>query len=413
MRYDDQMRRFTAFPVLVALLGCTASGGHAPADGDAGGDASTDTPDVATCSTPIAGSAPFGVHLEGERAGADARVIQGAVDVYFPHGRVAGAEVVFVVAGGFGPEFHHYLARTTLDATLSARFSITTGTCPDSVVGTLVGPTGGIVADVSEDLSAPSDGVVLETARVTLCPSGALPAPHFTGPSGSTIGPLEGFTIEGNVPLDVESLAAVHAVPLRGLRVVEALFARVSVDPAGTFPPFERTVIEFGGLRDVLGRALDLPSSSIATRFLTTSIVDRSFSTAPPAGAVQGGSATTSGGVLRLGENGSGASALLGLGDRGAATHLRLRRRAICGADTNGRAPLLTLIGEDGAIAHPTVACGDAPVDTVVKLGSAARWALAVADDYQLPWPPCWYGPPPPDTRKPPAYELDELAFEP
>jgi len=380
---------------------------------------STATSPAASC-PPISGSTPFAVRLAGTgRATDDAGVpvddamVGAVVDMYFPSGRVSGGEVVLALAVEAGGA---QVAYGTLDSTLSARgLSIYDTDCSDGFTGDLVGPTGGIDAHVTVNLSGSwSDTPYLRRGRVAMCREGAPPEQAVDRPPPPTILPHGGFQIRGRRPFSRASFALVTAktsaaaVPLN----VTTGTPGVTIAPATrTFSFFDATTIDLSGIRDVLGGPLGLTSTT--TLATTTTIVDRTFAFAPPVGSYVGDTPTISSGRLRVGfvggDAGPGPAWQFGLaiGSAGGATKVRLRHRLECASGSSASASAM-IVAADGKVAVAKPMCGTAPVDDVVTLAGVGPYAL-VAQQWTWASRPCNYPAPRPSGV---AYELDELAFE-
>jgi hypothetical protein len=142
--------------------------------------------------------------------------------------------------------------------------------------------------------------------------------------------------------------------------------------------------------RDILGRRMPAP----AIRVLRTSAVisDRTFGTAPPAGAIAG-SHTHQAGALRLASSTRGPqSTLLALGEVPAgAVSLRLTLSSLQRADLSVR--LLRADGSATSVDIPEAPFGAAQTVTATVAGTGALW-LAVEDRTSANRPGWLPGPP-------------------
>ncbi|MGZ3423951.1 MAG: hypothetical protein ACXVEF_12010 [Polyangiales bacterium] len=389
--------------LMAACSGKTEDSPLADAAGDGGTDTPSETPS-ATCSKPVAGDAPFAVTLTGSGSG-DGGTVTGSVNAYFPNGRVAGKEVVISFATVAAP--HFAVARGVLDASLSASMlRVFDPDCGDAVAGTLVGPSGGLDADVGVNRSGPgSDAIVIDHAHALLCPTGTPPAAEFSA-APAMILPTEGFSISGNTPIDRSSLATIATTPAHPIGA-EEVATGFYVSPKRAFPPFAPTTIDLSGVRDVMGRSLGFGTVKVLT--LTADVVDPTFAAPPPDGAMLGSALATSGGSIRTSPTtGSNLSALIALGTAKPSKKLRLRQRLDCKGSTYGGTTSVALVSEAGAVVDVVVKCLDAPADTNIELPTEGRWALAITSTtYALR--PCMY---PGGYVDNAPYELDEFAFE-
>lgn len=369
--------------LVLPLLGCGQATNESAGDGGVG---------LATCKTPIEGSAPFSTVLHGNIP-SETGTRGTSLEVYFPNGRIAGSDVIFAWDTTDG----RVLRRERLDATLSAAFSFSDLSCGDQITGTLVGPSGGVDATLKVNVSGlANDNVHLETGRTVLCPVGPTSAP--VGAAPSEVLPLEQLIVQTNVPLDVTSFSTITATPTRSLNVSQ-LGTSFVVAPA--LAPFTKATIDFGDVRDILGRRIALKPTRLGA--LSEVLTDPTLSSPPPAGTVLG-SYSIDAGVLYV--DSSSRRFLLGLGTATTAKKVRLRHRMNCTSGTT--TPSISLVSESGLQIGVKVDCASTLVESTIALPADGRWALSAVTSVSRSRP-CNY--PSPRTTYA-TYELDDVLFE-
>lgn len=324
---------------------------------------------------------------------ADGRIFQGTGDIldggtgthserltaYFPMGRVAGAPVVVGVLRTW-PRPGMVEARGTLDTNLGATGLEFRGTDGSDVQWTasLLGPDDGFVMNVTRNRAVFTDVGDYVQATLRLCPTEAAPEPTWNDLPAVLPGadirlvprvPLGATTPAGSLMVGGASVATAQSLDDGALRI----------HPQGPVPPNADITLAPLGLRDVLGR--ELPTPAIRVLRTTAVISDRTFATAPTAGAVvtAGTTVTHENGALRIGSFTRGPlSALLALGEVPAgAVSLRLTLSSLQRADLTLR--LLRADGSATGVDIPEAPFGAAQTVTATVPGSGALW-LAVED---------------------------------
>lgn len=388
--------RSALLAVTVALAACGGSSVH-DAPVDAGSvDAAASLP---PCAAPIVGDAPFGVVVSGSgpvtKVGSYASdkvtTVEAAATLYFPRGRVAGAEVVIAGAG------LHY---ATLDASLSARI-VSSASCSGGFSGTLLGPNDGVEATATVITTGASDAVGTVSGPVKLCRSG-VPPPQRLWDIPTHVPAVESFSVTGTRPFARETLASVRANPPVPLEVTATLQGVRVAPTAGRFPLFAPTVIDLSGLRDVLGEPLGL--TSVTTIVPTEPVADLSFTT-PASRASYVGAVSFDRGMLQLGGGRGVTAAAVALGGAGR-TKLRVRHQLYCEGTRPGKWNV-SIVSSDGNTTPLALSCGADIVEEVVPLTGSGPFMLhAVANTNVIQ--PCWYG----IDDDSSTYLLDEIAFE-
>lgn len=379
------------------------TGNEAAADTDADADADAPVVIAPSCTTPVDGSTPFSVTLNGTGM-ADGGVVSGYAEIYFPEGRAAGRPVIMAVPRYFPPATRA-IARGVLDSTLSATLTAKDPDCMGGVSGTLVGPADGMDAVVSNNKTAPSDAVDIVSAPAALCPMGTPSAPAFSV-GGVTPLPTQTVHVDGNVPLDTSTFSTIFSTPSRPLDVQED-GTRISIKGKNAFDPFTELTVDLSGVRDVLGRPIG--ALTFKTQALSASLTDGTFATAPSSGAYFG-DVSVSAGVLRATAAtypGIPLILVLGIGSQGSKTSVHLQHRFECSFGGLGDARV-SLVSESGDVVDVMTDCTTAIVDKVVTIpASRGRWAVvAVRHAYESR--PCWGA----TGGGPTAYLLDAVAFE-
>lgn len=329
---------------------------------------------------PIRGEKPFAVSLSGKSDAADpsARVYAGAV-LYFPRGRVAFAPVL--IASGT------LTTSLQLDASLSVRdISLHDPDCGGGWSGDLVGPTGGINAVVSNNVSGTSDNLRFKTGAVTMCATGEAP-PQRVLDVGDAIFPTSDVVVRVARPVDGSSLDAVSAQNAFG---VVPLNVRVSgneihiASATGLFAPFHETTFDLSGLRDILGMPLGIATKPRTMPLPTTPAAAAPFEVA--------------------------ATNLFSIGGDAAAKRLRISHRATC--PTGSLLIRVAVVAANGVMVALRPPCTSYGVEQLVELTGVAPYAMYVQMPSSYARRPCnYYGSSP---SSPPAstYSVASLSFE-
>jgi len=399
------MLRPLPFAVSIAFLACRGSTSDSPASGDA--KSATET--AAAACAPISGTTPFGVHLGGSGVATDSRddagsKVHASVDVYFPNGRVSGGEVLVVRRKYDGSST---VVRATLDSTLSAReLTVFDSDCRDGITGDLIGPSGGISAVATNNLTAPSDALKTISGPVVLCATGDVPAQKIEYPPPAKTTPLDQITVGGTRPFASSSFAAVSAKTASGLVAlkVTAFEPGVLIASATSFSWYTPTTIDLSGLRDVLGAPLGL--SSIEVEVPTAIVSDLGFATELAAGSSVGDRPVVNEGKLVVGGV-AGWKTAIAIGSVAGKTKLRLRHRLDC---EPMESPIFSggVLSSDGKSISVLPKCGATPIDETIALPGVGPYVLIVGSPTYRSRP-CNY---PSRGGSPAIYEADELAFE-
>jgi hypothetical protein len=388
-------------------------------------DADTRSSDVSlgSCSSELAGTAPFGAALGN------------GTYIYFPGGRVAGAPAQLGVASPVVAGRYFFGPQVLLADDLSATGLKVAGH-DKQVVGDLLPGTGGLAATVTVNAASPgSDVADPRTTSVLLCAAGDVPEPAMelvdTG-----LSPISTLGINTTTPFTTSGLAAA----LRFSSPLGPVPIKVSPDPyAGTgyahgpnyvlaavtaFPPGQRLTVDASQVRDVLGRPVpfkqDMLGNPVVITVLGTSAVlsDLTFASAPPSGAVAGsGGGTVTNGVLSFARSGSSSGrnvdGLLALPPL-SATELRVRIRVgddvpgwpWCVSDNRSASmewAAMAVVGPNGESSYRIALSCNGMVDRVLELPKASPLWLAVHVEGVAPTP--YYLPP----GTAPSVFIDEL----
>jgi hypothetical protein len=400
-------------------------------------DADHDEASAAPCSTPLDGTEPFGVHLEGRGAlyhgpfpPAANQPYQAslALDIYFPGGRVAGAPVLLAMPVEYAVPALQVSAQSVLAADLSATGLNVSGGLGVRVTGTLLPLDDGLSAAVEENIAFATDVEEMVTGALKLCPTGPAPVPGLTVLSRndfpslrststpvqtSLVAPTSTVLLKPSTPIDPEALAKIRLyasdaeipVSVRVGTDIESSPLLLSANAA--FPPETPLRLDTTAVTDVLGRPV--PCSSFLSPLTTTAVVsDLTFATAPTGAVATTGTSLITDGKLSLRGLGLSTSfyALLALGSVAPATQARLRIGVVCTQTTSVwvRANLVGAAGDSVAV---PLACGS-PQDVFVPLPpSTGKIWLSVVSEPQAPHPQ-YLNPPSANNQ----VEIDEIAFE-
>lgn len=336
-------------------------GPDGPNDGGVGDGGVPDASPLAppACANTLSGSSPFGVRLSGSATltitsppgGSTSRNL--AVDVYFPHGRQAGAPVILANQVRWdkpGVAAQSAILDGDLGATVTWWGKAGLNGMEDvRIDGRLFGAADGIAADANVNVGDPgSDAGKEGKGRVRLCPNGAVPVPELV-PQGS-YGPRSTVLLAPTTPPDTTTVHVAVSEGATGIPVsVVASGPPIEVTAATAFPPNQALVFDIGGMKDVLGRAFVLTAQP--TPLLTTATVtDLTFATAPPDGSIATTVQFTTNGKLGLNVSATNGpyEVLVALPDPGAATGLAAQLAwqsyyACAGVE-------LAVVGADGAV---------------------------------------------------------------
>ncbi len=392
--------RLTGLLVAMALCGCGGGGG---ASSDAQPDAF-----VSAC-PPLTGTDPFAVRMAGtallvkRNAGQfdQPRQLPFSVDLFFPQGRTAGAQV-FASRKAFGLQ----VTSAVIAADGSAgplRMGASEQVVGFQIDGVLEPAPGGVLAQVGVETGF-NDVSEFYQGRMELCGSGEPPAPTLAV-QPQRWSPLSQIRIVPTTPLDPATLATIRATAGGTESAVRVDFEdsdQVLVSPVTAFPPDLQVTLDLTGVRDVMGRStggsavtFDAPPSA--------EVVDLTFAAPlPPGSAVTGGGAVvaTANGLLELRlDFWSGAT--IALGARTGTTAV-IRYKVVC---TNLTVPLqrVAIVAVDGSFAELPLSCGGDFVEARLPVPAAGRRWLAIALQH------LWPGAPRPDLGE---VIIDEIRFE-
>lgn len=394
----------------MALLGCGST--TSQVGGDAAPEAAPSDVSVEEVATlppprcaPIAGTSAFGVEVTGAVTLEAGGTVPGPrLFLYFPEGRVAGGEAMLAMHTSTGWS----VARSKLDASLGASdLRVADPHCRDAVDATLLGPSDGLVARVTLNVTSDvgSDEVRLRAGAATLCGNGAVPPLSIvTVPRADLLRPL---TIDANAPLDPTTVGAVV-----GSQPVDATDDawRLRIAPAFGALGLEPTLaLELAGVRDVLGRPLPRLELDVPLPSAVLSGSAAGITSAPPgSGATPTVDAS---GVMTIpfGSKIPWAPAdryAIRLPDPEGASKLWLRHRTDC---VDGGPVTLTVVGATGKTATRVVACAATLAEETITLPpSDGRYVLRI--DHVIPKSaPCNYPARSTDVR----YVLGGFRYEP
>lgn len=395
--------------VALALCGC-GGGGPSATDAEVADAQLRDAqPDafVSACA-PLTGSGPFAVRMAGTgtlmmnagRPSAQARELTFSVDLFFPQGRTAGAQV-FASRAARG--LHVTSAVIAADGSAGPlRMAADEQIYGFSLDGVLEPAPGGVLADVGLETGF-NDVLQFYKGRLELCGSGEPPAPALAV-QAQRWSPLAQIRIVPTTPLDPGTLATIRATAGGADTAVRVEFEgrdHVLVSPVTAFPPDLQVTLDLTGVRDVLGRtagsavSFDAPPSA--------EVADLTFANPLPAGSAVVGptsSALVANGLLdvRL-EYWSGAT--IALGTRTGSTAV-IRHKVDCG---NFTAPQhrVAIFAADGTFAELPLTCGADFVDARLTVPATGRRWLAIVV------PLLSQGAPRPNPGR---VTIDELRFE-
>ncbi len=405
-RYDVGVR-LQSMLVALALFGCGDGGGSSGGHDAEVRDAQVLDAFVSACA-PLTGSGPFAVRMAGmgtltKRAGgpsAQPRELPFSVDLFFPQGRTAGAQV-FASRAARG--LHVTSAVIASDGSAGPlRMGSSEQIYGFAIDGALEPAPGGVLAEVGIETGF-NDLSEFYQGRMELCGAGEPPAPALSV-KAQRWSPLAQIRIVPTTPLDPGTLATIRATA-GGAEVavrVDLALDHVLVSPVTAFPPASQVTLDLTGVRDVLARP---PGSTVMFDAPPSAeVADLTFAAALPPGSAVAGPGTpqlaVANGVLDvLLDYWSGAT--IALGSRTGSTTV-IRHKVDCG---NFTAPQqrVAIVAADGSFAELPLTCGADFVDARLTVpATGPRW-LAIT------LPLLWAGVPRPAPGK---LTIDEIRFE-
>jgi hypothetical protein len=408
----------------------TASETGSETGSEAGVEAGVESGPTSACA-PLSGDGAFGALLSGEAdfiaygspvGTPPPRRARVDVHAYFPEGRRPGKPVYFAMPTRYprpgistrGP----FLIGADLGIPRSDDFTIIDD-LETLVKPALVGPDQGLEGEVQKNFAFATDVGDGARAQMRLCPIGSAPAPVLAGDEPVAV-PTLPLWLTPSAPPRPETLAQLK-VTAAGVDVpIRVEFARadatgyhvgsgITVTPLAAFPPGAALTVDATGVLDRLGRPFTV-SALPAPLITTATITDRTFSTAPPAGAVAGSHTQATKfepGSLRVGQRlfsaAPPARALIAIGDPGG-KQIRVRVGVSC--DSGLLISTAALVGQRGESAPLALACGT-PVDQVVSAPASGPLWLSVVVEPKRSHPQSL--PTPAGSNE---VVLDEVAFE-
>ncbi len=362
--------------------------------------ATPDVPDAGPVGECIpAGASPFAARVRGAAmafrdAGVGSVTLTEALDLYLPMGRAAGAPVVFAFESGW-PQRRLVTLQGAFDASLSAGGVTFVGVYTSDVSFglRLDGPSGGVVMNITRNLSITTDVSDYVSARVTLCPAGDAPAATLA------------YVADAAPSLDLRLLpSSPIAAGVDGVRMTAggaAVPATVTADdgvlvvtPTAPWPVNAEVALDLSSLRDVMGRPYTT-SNALTTLRTTAELTDATFDTAPPAGAVASSTANVAAGSLSFAMARARQRALVSLGALAGATRVALRYRYPCAFVSPPTARLLAADGRSSSFTLAPPMGAPSTLESVVDVpGSGPLWLLLEQNDPPnrpgwLPAPAC------------------------
>lgn len=329
-------------------------------------------------------------------------------DLYFPEGRKPNAPVMLVHQD---PYIHDLsIWRGTLGPNSEATDLHVGDHCSNWVSGDLLGPTGGILGEVHNNLNGPGTDVIAPvTATMLLCKSGDTPAPELS--AQSKILPTGPLWLYSATPLDPASRQPTTLPGMPSPLALGESNGRLFINPSsGSFAPGQHT-LDLSFLRDVMSRPM-AGDASFTVLQPAGMMNDPSLATVDEdAVALLAGDIVQQPGVLRLSASNAseGLGAVVGLGGTSSDTSLRVRQRFVCeGSVTANPNARVQVVASDGSSSPVPYICGSTPQDQVVQLVGPAPWYLVV-DELRATMLPCRF----PEMYGANDWELDEFEFSP
>jgi hypothetical protein len=366
------------------------------------------------CSTTLEGEQPFATNVQGSTElptdAGEVFLFFGA-QLYFPQGRRPLAPVVLAHADLLNQDLSVWSG--TLDAQGMAAGMMVRDHCEGSLLANLVGPSGGLQAEITYDLKT---GEPLLKGPLLLCPKGSaqparLELSRCLSPNTTSHLPTASVAFSMTTPVEPATLQPLNVAGMSAAVTVSEQGGRLVLAPAsGAFPPGEWS-LPLSSLRDVMGASYQ---SSVKLSVLKPAAAVQDPSLAAlnqQAVAVHSGKLEHAEGVLRLTPDNAacGMGAVIGLGGEAGHTQLRLRHRFACqGSATSYDRAKVVVVASDGASVQVPVGCDAAPQDHSVTLPGMAPWYLVLDELKDRPLP-C--GATPPDVQD--QWELDEFEFGP
>jgi hypothetical protein len=209
------------------------------------------------------------------------------LDLYLPEGRVAGGRAIFAFSNTSGSvslvvaegRFNADLSTATIDL-----MGVRSGTVEYSA--SFPAGNGAVVLAVRRNLETVSDIANFVRARLTLCPGGATPDPRLSG--GAAMTPTSSLTLTPGTPFGAgtETIRLLEdgvAVPV----TIGRRSGSLVLTPARALRPTAQLALDVGELRDAVGRPYVLAGQPRLLR-TTATVVDWTFATPPPEGAIAG-----------------------------------------------------------------------------------------------------------------------------
>ena len=390
-----------------------AEGGPGGSTGDAEGGV------IDMCTTPLAGTTPFGAELFATvsfpyEGGTLTRPVN--AQVYFPAGRLPGAAVIlvggYVGPGPIGPT----VARSTLDSMGSVGALSVTDACGNGIAGgSLAQPSSGLTATAILNTDPfMSDALMLVQAPARLCPKGAVPdAAVVSAPM--EISPTARIALSLTTPVDLATRASIKIKDSnRTLAVTggEAHSILYVTPQTGAFAPGDLT-LDVAGLTDVLGRSYS-QLVTLKVQKPTTVIADRTLTTPPSSTTwvTSGVSVTGRDGLLAIEPSpfppfATQYAVTIGLGNELGSKTLRIKHRWVCASPSSPPKSIKLLAG-DGTVVDVTGNCVGASEDTTITLAGTGPFFLVVQNGWEQS-SRCSF----PTSPARDGWELDEFAFAP
>lgn len=316
----------------------------------------------------------------GKDGGQELKREELTLEVYFPEGRVSGGRVIFARRKAGFAVAASALVTGDLGATVPALGWTEDGwpknadpgaptdvSADIALAGKLVGPDQGLAATLSAEIFSGDVGWGSATASPTYCNEGRAPEVGTLTTPGSRPSPLSQFEWSSNVPLDPQTIPRAPLL-LNGVPVAVSIataWTSFGVRPIQPLPPGVTPTLDLAGVRDVLGRPLSQPVTTLPPALATTEVVqDLSFMTLPPAGAIAtDGAEPFLSNMYRepreLSFSSTGAyEALIALGDPGAVTMATIRIASSCRQSGAPSVLTVALVGTSGVASMVPISCG-------------------------------------------------------
>jgi hypothetical protein len=270
---------------------------------DATVDQGADTATATACSTGLSGVAPFGAQVSGSftfeiQYSYMPKPAPTTINayIYFPAGRVAGAPAQLAVQSQKDTTHYFFGPQVTLASDLSATGLTVSG---DSALGVslwgikgdLLPGTGGLQAEISENVNYPNNdvgGPEWHSTFILMCPSGDVPAPSLHA-SWGTVSPFSTLQLSSTTPLTTEALNALRITSPLGavaFTVSDSGNSYFTIKASSAFPPGQPLSLDASAMKDVLGRTVPIDPGEAHVLATTTVLSDLTFSTTPPTGAI-------------------------------------------------------------------------------------------------------------------------------